>query len=93
MFFKRMNTFFLEKYFLIYLLIFPNLEIFQFFLQKTSQLKWRKHFYEIMSFDTHSTTNLPLSILKRFAFWEDESVIFGEKLREIFLAFRISIFF
>ena len=51
-----------------------------FFAKKTSQLRWKRHFSEIRSFDTHSTAYLPPSlILKKFNFFEKKTRFFFQK--------------
>ena len=55
--FERMKTFFFQ------------LKIFYFFSKRTSQLKRKRPFQEIISFDSHSTANLPpLPILMKIRF-------------------------
>ena len=56
---KSMKAFFFQK--LSNFCNFSTSWNFQILLQKTSQLKWTKHFQEKLSFDTHSTANLPPS--------------------------------
>ena len=60
--------------------IFPNLKNFC-FLAKTSQLRWKRHFQIIISFDTHSTANLLLLLifLKNLVFFQKKEPSFFEK--------------
>ena len=65
--FRTMKAFSRKKYYLQQILIFfPKLKFF-WFLHKTFISGEKRHFYAI-SFDTHSTANLPplLSFLKKF---------------------------
>ena len=64
-----------------YFLIFPNWKNFCFFWKKTSQLRWRRHFQETISIDTHSTTNLPpvVSFEKKTFFSEKKTTFFEKK--------------
>ena len=77
--FKRMKAFFKHSLSSSYFLIFPNLKVFWFFARKP-QLRWKRHFHEIISFDTQSTASLPfLTILKKFKyFFRKRHYIFSE---------------
>ena len=57
--FKKMKAFFFSKknYHHQISIIFPNLKFVD-FCKKTSTQPEKRHFYEIISFDTHSTANL-----------------------------------
>ena len=58
--FKRMKAFFSKNTLsLSNFVIFPNSKICWFF-EKNSQLRWKRHFQEKISFDTHSTAKWPL---------------------------------
>ena len=77
---KGMKTFFFRT--LAISLICPNFEKILIFRQKTSQLRWKTHLQEIISFDMHSTANLPpfaanlppLAILKKNQFFEKKNI-------------------
>ena len=86
MLFKRMKAFFFQKYFLHIFSKFSKFEIFLiFFCKKTSQLRWKRHFEEIISFDTHSTEKLtPLSISKRTSFFK-ETQLFNQKTQLLYV--------
>ena len=56
---KRMKVFF-SKILLHPFCNFSKFENFLTFCNETPQLKWKRHFPEITSFDTHSTNLLPL---------------------------------
>ena len=57
-------------------LIFPNLNFFRFLQKKLSLQTEKRHFYEIISFNTNSTANLsPLLILKKFKFFSKKTSI------------------
>ena len=60
-----MKAFFFQKINILHqFVIFPNFEIFR--IAKISQLRSKRQFQEIISFDTHPTENLsPLPILKK----------------------------
>ena len=50
-------------------------------MQKTPQVKWEKRpFYELISFDTYSTANLPaLTIFKKTHFSPEKPIYFQKK--------------
>ena len=82
---KEEGIFFKKK------LIFPNLKIVEFLLQKTSQLKLKRHFKEIVSFDTHSTASSPfVPILKRKTFFHKNPL---SKKKQISYVFKKSYYF
>ena len=63
--FKRMKRFFSKKLSASSFVKFSNLKNF-WFSAKTSQLRWKRPFEQMISFDTHSTANLqPSPILKK----------------------------
>ena len=64
------------------------------FRQKTSQLKWKRHFQEILSIDTHSTATLPpLVILKKIKFFFAKTHNFFFKKPPNFERFEKSYYF
>ena len=79
--FKKMKTSFFLENTLIYFPIFPLIKIFLLFLQKTSQIMWKRHFKEKISFDTHFTASLlPWTILKKIeVFFEKKHLFFFQK--------------
>ena len=90
--FKKIKTFFLfskKRPSSSYFLFFPTFKIFWFFAKKTSKIGWKRHFYEILPFDTHSTAILPpLSILKKIQFFSKHPSHFFSKEPQILKVLR-----
>ena len=57
---------------------------FQFFTKKILQLRWKRRFYEIISFDTPSTAiSSPLTGLEQFNFFFKKTMYFFKKQSQI----------
>ena len=79
--FKRWKRFFFKILcFFIIFSNFSNFETFLIFSRKTLQLWWKRHFQEIIPFDTHSTKNFPnLAILKNYRPFMEKTYVFSQE--------------
>ena len=74
-----MKTFF-QKITFIYFLIYPFKTKSIFSLKIAAQLSWKRHFWEIISIDTHSSANLQLLVnLRKSSCFRDKTYLFPLK--------------
>ena len=80
-----MEPFFFKKHsFFIMISIFSKFENFLILANKTSQLRWKRRFLEIISFDAHYIANLPpLAILKKIQNFLRKTYLFLSKITQI----------
>ena len=77
MLFKRLKAFSLQKILSLFFLNFPKLKKINFFKIKDFTKTYKRHFWELVSFDIHSATNLPPpTICEKFMFSSKKNIFF-----------------